>query len=177
MSDTQAHCPFPGSLVRHTMYRGRLIRVVLCGHHTGVFADWDALPLRNYRRTHGLLPDEPIIGDRVFPKPEITCFQDSAKNAMTTAERAMWVSMQVAAGALAGFRYWSGVAAAYPTERHAFKFREKRTAWEVAKDHAEAMYATYVREDHEDHADLRVPDYFWHSVTCKAAEILRSRKR
>jgi hypothetical protein len=174
--DKPGHCPFPGTVVRHTVYQGKRLRTVLCGEHSGVFEGWETLPLDEYRRTYGLIPDAPIIGERIAPVPEITCFVESAKNAETSTERNMWISMHRAARALADFRYWAGHFAAFPLDVNMRQYRDTRTQWEHAKEHAEGMHAIYAREDHgQERPEL--PDYFLHSITCKAAEIVRSRKR
>jgi hypothetical protein len=174
--DKPGNCPFPGSVVRHKVYRGERLRTVLCGEHSKLFEGWARTPLQDYRKRYGLIPDQAIYGGRVSPVPDIACFVDSAKNAETYMERNMWISMHRAARAHADWRHWLGHYAAYPLPVNRPELQDVEGRWKRAKEHAEGMYRVYAREDH-DQEDAVLPDYFLHSIACKAAEILRSRKR
>ncbi|MFI1528612.1 hypothetical protein [Streptomyces griseus] len=168
------HCPFPGSVVRHTGYRGTRLRMILCGGHAELFEGWDVKPIEEYRQSYGLIPDVGVIGKRIVPDPYFTSFVESAKNAETTTERNMWIAMHRAARVFAEFMYWQGHYAKYPLDLNAQTRDGARSHWEAGKRHAEGMYAIYTREDHGKE-ETEVPDYFWHSIGCLAAELLSHR--
>ncbi|MEU9707975.1 hypothetical protein AB0E21_05065 [Streptomyces sp. NPDC047967] len=165
------HCPFPGSVVRHRGYRGIRLRMVLCGGHAGLFKGWEVKPLEEYRQAHGLIADAGVIGKRQIPAPYFTNFVESARNAETTTERNMWIAMHRAARTFAEFMYWQGHYAKYPLDLNRQTRDGARGHWDDAKEHAEGMYATYTREDH-DKEERELPDYFLHSIQCLAAELL-----
>ncbi|MEV6419076.1 hypothetical protein [Streptomyces sp. NPDC051662] len=169
------HCPFPGTVVRHMVYRGKQLRTILCGEHVGVFEGWETSPIQVYRERHELVPDDVILGVRIWPSPDITCFEESASNSETRTELNMWTAMHRAVKSHACWRYWLGHYAAYPVPVNRGPLQDSYGNWQRAKDHAEGMYRTYAREDHgQEYAEL--PEGFLHSIACKAAENLRSRK-
>ncbi|XMN06973.1 hypothetical protein ACK8N7_13430 [Streptomyces griseobrunneus] len=172
--ESPGHCPFPGSVVRHTGYQGKRLRMILCGGHAGLFKDWEVKPIEEYRQAHGLTPDAAIIGKRILPNPYFTNFVESAANAETMTERNMWIAMHRAARTFAEFMYWQGHYAKYPLDLNAQTRDGARSGWDTAQERAVGMYAVYTREDHGKE-ETELPDYFLHSIGCLAAELLSRR--
>ncbi|MFF8367832.1 hypothetical protein ACF05W_03210 [Streptomyces lydicus] len=174
-SEEKGHCPFPGAVVRSTLYKGVRLRTILCGEHSGVFRGWDMFPLEGFRETYGLVPDAPIIGERIVTPLNLPTIREAVVNAGTTTERNMWIALSRAIRPLADLHYWWGHFARYPVDVNAMQWRSARQHWEQCKEHAQGMYAVFAREEHgQENATL--PIDLLRLVERAAVEDLKSRK-
>ncbi|MGW2919542.1 hypothetical protein ACWDBF_17010 [Streptomyces angustmyceticus] len=147
-NDRGAHCPFPGVVVRTTLYKGKRLRMIVCGEHASVMKGWDGVRLDEYRTQYGLIPNDPIIGDRVAPPLDLPPIRDAAQRADTVAERNVWIALNGVVRPLAELHYWRAHFAHYPLDLNKRPCADAYGHWRRAREHAEEMYACYMREWH-----------------------------
>ncbi|MFI9202653.1 hypothetical protein [Streptomyces sp. NPDC053048] len=64
-NDESGHCPYPGVVILTTIHKGKRLRMIVCEEHSGVLEGWERIRLEEYRTQIGLIPNEPIIGERI----------------------------------------------------------------------------------------------------------------
>ncbi|WP_179080020.1 hypothetical protein [Streptomyces rectiverticillatus] len=172
-NDEKGHCPFPGAIVRTTLYKGERLRVIVCGEHSGVMKDWESVRLEEYRTRYGLIPNEPIIGERVTPPLDLPPIREAVANAGTVTERHMWIALNRAVLPLADLHYWRGHFARYPLDLNAAPRIDALKRWKRAEEHAQDMYAVHMREDHGQ-GNANFPDELLRLLEREAVEWLKS---
>ncbi|MFF3453227.1 hypothetical protein ACFYXH_02640 [Streptomyces sp. NPDC002730] len=174
-NDEGGHCPYPGAVVRTTLYKGERLRTVLCGEHAHVFKDWDTFRLEEYRGRYGLLPNDPIIGERITPPLAHPSIKECVYDATTLTERNMWIALNRVVRPLAELQRWRAHYARYPLDLNKAPCIDARGQWKRAQEHAEGMYAVYMREDHgQEKAAL--PSELLRLIEREAVECLKTKK-
>ncbi|MGW1673310.1 hypothetical protein [Streptomyces sp. NPDC002324] len=169
------HCPFPGAVVRSKDYRGELLRMVLCGEHSGVMDGWETHRIEEFRARFGLLPNVAVYGERAVPPLDHPTIREAVLKAGTIMERNMWIALNRVVRSLAEFRYWWGHFAKYPIEQNMVEWRSRRLAWQQAQEQAQGMYEVYMREDHgQENATL--PNDLLRLIEREAVEYLKNKK-
>jgi hypothetical protein len=178
-SDERGHCPYPGAVVRTTEYKGKRLSMVACGEHSGVLKGWDTMRLWEYRKAHGLLPDSQIIGDRITPTVDNPPTAECVRDAFVISERNAWIAVNRAVRPLAKYRYWWGHLARFPDPVNVTQFRDARTQWQHAYDHAKGMWAVYMREamGYGPEEEVEFPTELDLLIEREAAEELKARTR
>ncbi|WP_416972519.1 hypothetical protein [Streptomyces sp. 4F14] len=171
-----SHCPYPGVVVRTEIPKAVRVRTILCGEHSGLWKGWESIRIEEYRTQYGLIPDEPIIGERGTPSLDLPTLREGALKAVTATERNMWIALSRVVRPLAELQYWRGHFARYPLDLNARPRMDAYSEWTRALEHAEGMYAIYMREDHgQENATL--PNDLLRIIEREAVEMLRERKR
>ncbi|MEU5577758.1 hypothetical protein ABZ791_10885 [Streptomyces huasconensis] len=169
------HCPWPGAVVRTTIYKGERLRIILCGEHAGVMKGWESVRLEEYRTKHGLLPDDPTMGERITPPLDLPPIREAVLKAGTTTERHMWSALNRAVEPLAELQYWRAHSARFPLGLNAQLRIDASGAWKRAHEHAQGMYAVYMREDHgQENATL--PNDFLRLIEREAVKSFKEAK-
>ncbi|MEU6389942.1 hypothetical protein [Streptomyces sp. NPDC046939] len=174
--DVTGHCPWPGVIVRTTVYRGERLRMILCGAHSGVMRGWERVRIEEYRTEHGLIPNDPIIGKRIIPPLDLPPIGEAVLKASTLAERNAWIALGNVVRPLADYAYWRGHYARYPLDVNEGPRSNAREHWKRAQERAEGMYAVYMREDYGQNGAALPPD-FLRLVEREAVAHLKSQKR
>lgn len=174
-SDEKGHCPFSGAIVRTILYREDRLRTVLCGEHARAFKSWESFRLEEYRAQHGLIPDAPIIGERIAVPLAHSSIREGVKGSATTTERNAWIALGRVVRPLAELQYWRGHFARYPLDLNGRPRMDAYGQWKRAQQHAEGMYAVYMRED-QGQENATLPNDLLLLVEREAVEHLKRRK-
>ncbi|WP_369272368.1 hypothetical protein AB5J55_22345 [Streptomyces sp. R11] len=173
--DERGHCPYPGVVIRTTIYKGERLRVIVCGEHSGIMKGWESVRLEEYRTEFGLFPNDPIIGERINPPLDLPPIREAVLKAGTITERNMWIALNRVVQPLAELQKWRGHYARYPLDLNARPRIDAHGQWRRAQEHAQGMYAVYMREDHgQENATLPVD--LLRLVEREAVEYLKSKK-
>ncbi|MGW0580090.1 hypothetical protein ACWD25_29930 [Streptomyces sp. NPDC002920] len=169
------HCPYPGAVVRSTVYQGERLRLVLCGKHSAVMKGWETDHVTDYRCEFGLIPDTGIYGDRVVPPLDYPTIQECAYDATTMTERNMWIALGRVVHPLAELHYWRAHYARYPLDLNERSSIDAQGQWKRAQEHAQGMYEVFMREDHgQENATL--PNDLVRLIEREAVNYLKSKK-
>ncbi|WJV49895.1 hypothetical protein [Streptomyces flavofungini] len=173
--DERGHCPYPGVVIRTTIYKGERLRVIVCGEHSGVMKGWESVRLEEYRAEYGLMPNDPIIGERISPPLNLPSIREAVLKAGTDTERNMWIALRGVVVPLAELHHWRGHFARYPLDLNARPRIDAWGQWKRAHGHAQGMYAVYMREDYgQENATL--PNELLRLIEREAVEYLKSKK-
>ncbi|WAB08863.1 hypothetical protein SEA_SUCCESS_84 [Streptomyces phage Success] len=169
------HCPYPGVVVRTTVYKGERLRTIVCGEHSRVLKGWESVRLEEYRTEYGLFPNDPIIGGRITPPLDLPPIREAALKAATVTERNMWIALNRVVRPLAELAYWRGHFARYPLDLNKRPCIDAHGQWKHAQEHAAGMYEVYMRENHgQENATL--PNELLRLIEREAVEYLKSKK-
>jgi hypothetical protein len=174
-NDEKGHCPWPGVVVRTTLYKGERLRMIVCGEHAGVMKGWESVRLEEYRTEYGLIPNDPIIGERIVPPLDHPSIKERAKGAPTMTERNMWLALIRVVRPLAELHYWRRHFAWFPLDLNKRQCIDARQAWKRAEEHAAGMYAVHMRENHGQEC-VTLPIELLRLVEREAVEYLRNKK-
>ncbi|WP_406305759.1 hypothetical protein OHA61_30620 [Streptomyces sp. NBC_00885] len=169
------HCPYPGVIVRTILYKGERLRTVLCGEHAHVLNNWESFRLEDYRARYGVIPNDPIIGGRITPPLDLPSIREAVMKAATITERNMWIALNRVVGPLAELHYWRGHFARYSLDLNKRSCIDARGQWKRAQEHAQGMYAVYMREDHGQE-DATLTNELLRLIEREAVEYLKSKK-
>lgn len=173
--DERGHCPYPGAVIRTTMYRGERLRLIACGEHSRIMKGWESIRLEEYRTEFGLLPNDPIIGERVTPPLDHPSIKECAYNATSLTEGNMWIALNRVVRPLAELQRWRAHFARYPLDLNKRPCIDAHRQWKHAQEHAAGMYAVYMREEYG-RENATLPNELLRLIEREAVEHFKSKK-